>query len=122
MFSFKFKNNFMILMRWKLFIPFILIIVSSIYSCREDNPVEISVPEYSYSVPLNIQDGWETASSEEVGLNPERLTDMINDLSERQNHNLHGILIAKDGKLVFEEYFKGYKYDPENIQSLGEVL
>jgi len=35
----------------------------------------------------------------------------MNDLLERDDHYIHGILIVKDGKLVFEEYFTGYDLD-----------
>jgi len=63
--------------------------------------------EYTYSVPEQVDDGWETASITAVGMNPLPLISMMNGLLNRDDHLVHGILIVKNGKLVFEEYFSG---------------
>jgi len=109
-------------MHLKFYILFIFFCLISVLGCREESPVEIPAPEYSYEIPENIGDGWQTTSLQDAGLNAEIISGMMSSLLERQNHNLHSVLIAKNGKLVLEEYFRGYKYDPENIQGLGDLI
>ena len=58
-----------------------------------------------YAVPEVTDDGWETAHVSRENLDP----DVVNALFLRVlNHgykNMHSVLIAKNGKLVVEEYF-----------------
>ncbi len=70
-------------------------------------------------VPEQIDDGWQTASLVDAGLNPVWITKMLDAIdhgtkkgrksSQANNPSLyrdiHSILIVKDGRLVFEEYF-----------------
>jgi CubicO group peptidase (beta-lactamase class C family) len=63
--------------------------------------------EYTYQIPEQTNDGWETASLESVGINPDYLVDMMNRLNNYTQHRVHSILIIRQGKLVFEEYFSG---------------
>jgi len=72
-----------------------------------------------YKIPLETNDGWETASLESVGLDEILLIDLLDDLNSIENHNWHSLLIIKDGKLVFEEYFPGEKF--ELAQYTGET-
>lgn len=62
---------------------------------------------YVYTVPVQTGDGWETASLAEVGLSESRLKRLIDLIREGVYARVHGLLIVKDGKLVFEEYFNG---------------
>ncbi len=63
---------------------------------------------YAYEVPPRTGDGWPTASAAEVGLDVarlERMTDVIRGGEEYPN--VHAVLIVRDGRLVYEEYFEG---------------
>ncbi|MBN1270658.1 MAG: serine hydrolase [Candidatus Aminicenantes bacterium] len=60
-----------------------------------------------YRQPEQVNDGWETASLGSVGLDPTRLISLMNDLNSIENHLIHGIIIAKNNRLVFEVYFDG---------------
>lgn len=62
---------------------------------------------YSYRIPDQTDDGWKTASLTDVGMETEPLVDLMDQLLNRSDHLTHGILVIKDGKLVFEEYFTG---------------
>lgn len=64
-------------------------------------------------VPVAIGDGWPIAAPESVGLNGERLCGIGAHL-KATNANVHGVVIARQGKLVFEQYFTGYD-DPWGI-------
>lgn len=66
--------------------------------------------EYTYRIPKQTDDGWETASLDEVGMNKEMLGELIERIDSKEIKNVHGILIVKDGKLAFEEYFAGYTF------------
>ena len=77
--------------------------------------------EYSYRIPEQIKDGWETASLTDVGIKTEPIIDLMNSLLNRSDHSIHSILIIKNGKLVFEEYFKGRDLNV-NEESLAELV
>jgi len=63
--------------------------------------------EYAYQVPEQTDDGWATASLDEVRMKEEVLGELIKRIDRREYRNVHGILIVKNGKLVFEEYNGG---------------
>jgi len=69
--------------------------------------------EISFTPPPSLGDGWDTASPDEVGIDVEIIDQMIRThvLEPPTNtHDLsvHAILVARYGKLVFEEYFHGF--------------
>jgi len=72
---------------------------------------------YRYAPPLSSDDGWPTASLEEVGISREgiqRFVQMLIDtppVGSVSAPEMHGILIARRGKLVLEEYFHGEHRD-----------
>lgn len=65
---------------------------------------------------------WPTAKPHEVGLNPELLAQVVEYIHNGTLENIHGILIIKDGKLVFEEYFPGYRWDFNGELFQGEWI
>ncbi len=62
---------------------------------------------YTYRVPEQTDDGWETASLADVGMDETPITDLMNALSSLDEHPIHSIVVVKDGRLVLEEYFSG---------------
>jgi CubicO group peptidase (beta-lactamase class C family) len=88
-----------------------VVFIFAAMSCDKSTEPNDNGVEYTYQVPEQLNDGWETASLADVGMNPIRLIIMMNGLLNHENHYVHGILIIKDGKLVFEEYFSGYDRD-----------
>jgi CubicO group peptidase (beta-lactamase class C family) len=63
-----------------------------------------------------MNDGWETASLEDVGISRAAITKFIQMLIDRpitsvSSQQDHGVLIARHGKLVLEEYFHGEHRD-----------
>lgn len=94
----------------KLLIIFIYLVTSFLLvNCSNDNlptsPDDIS-GGYTYIVPEQTDDGWETASLSDVGMDQTVISNLMNDLMSR-NHFIHSIVVVKNGKLVFEEYFSG---------------
>lgn len=72
--------------------------------------------EYTYVEPEDYSGDWETASLEEVGMDIEVIESLMDELSLINEHYFHSILIAKNNKLVFEEYFHGQDADLTNYK------
>ena len=77
-------------------------------------------PSYNYQIPKQTQDGWQTVSLDDVGIKKKKLGDLVKQIRRNKYQNIHSILIIKNGKLVFEEYFEGYLWDPEYDQFRGK--
>ncbi|MFB6418341.1 MULTISPECIES: serine hydrolase domain-containing protein [Bradyrhizobium] len=57
--------------------------------------------------PSSIDDGWEIASPASVGMDGARLCTVAVRLTQRSTA-VHSVVVARHGKLVFEQYFPGY--------------
>ncbi|MGW8267785.1 MAG: serine hydrolase [Longimicrobiales bacterium] len=77
---------------------------------------------YVPSTPEQVADGWETASLTSVGMNPEPLTRMMDSLRAGAYPEVHSIVIIRDGRLVFEEYFPGHDFGYSGPNYLGAYL
>lgn len=71
---------------------------------------------YTYRPPLQRRDGWQTADARSVGIDPGALTALVRhiigaDPLEDSTNLVHGVVVARHGKLVLEEYFYGYDAD-----------
>jgi len=65
---------------------------------------------YEYSVPPEAGDGWRTASVSSVGMNEQLLVDLAQRVREGRYGEVHSIVIIKEGRLVFEEYWPGHDF------------
>jgi CubicO group peptidase (beta-lactamase class C family) len=83
---------------------------------------------YVYLPPPSFEDGWPTASLEDVGISREgieRFIQMIIDtpIDSVNAPEVHGVLIARHGKLVLEEYFHGENREkPHDTRSAAKSL
>lgn len=71
---------------------------------------------YKYSPPMQKSDGWKVAAPEEVGISRtgvEKFIQALTELPDTSVHDvqIHGVVLARHGKLVMEEYFHGYTAD-----------
>jgi CubicO group peptidase (beta-lactamase class C family) len=93
----------------------------SLFYARGKTPAE-----YHYSPPPSEDDGWPTStlSSEHISEAPiKKLIETLIDPPAKSVHDpyIHGILIARHGKLVFEEYFHGFHRDkPHDTRSASK--
>ncbi len=105
------------------------------YDFRRDNdeqsgfyPRGKNPGRYVYQRPLARDDGWSTGTLEEVGIDRagiEKFIQMIIDMPIESVHTpeLEGILVARHGKLVLEEYFHGEHRDKlHDTRSAGKSL
>ena len=72
-----------------------------------------------YSAPEQTSDGWETSSMERVGMLEGPVMDLLKQLRTQNEHNVHGILVARRGKLVVEAYFPGEHVE---LAKLGDEI
>lgn len=81
-------------------------------SCSDSPPT--TPKDYNnkiYPEPEQMEDGWETASLPSVDLRESRLIDILEYLDAYPDHNIHSIVIVRNNKLVFEEYYSGDKFN-----------
>ena len=58
-------------------------------------------------MPATLDDGWAVATPSEVGLDATQLSRLDTFLKQWPRHNVHAVVVARRGKLVFERYFRG---------------
>ena len=63
--------------------------------------------ESACGVPNERPDGWETAAPASVGVDPEALCKLARRFADWREANIHAILAARRGKLIFEQYYPG---------------
>lgn len=63
--------------------------------------------EYTYRTPKPLDSVLKTASLKEVGIDSSML-DFMSKMNNGKYDHIHSIIITKNNKLVFEEYFHGY--------------
>jgi CubicO group peptidase (beta-lactamase class C family) len=71
---------------------------------------------YKYQPPVRLNDGLLIGNLDKSGLDTSLLTNMMNEIVAGKYPGVHSVLIIKDGKLVFEEYF--YEYTVESLHEL----
>ena len=103
-----------------LLILFCLSVILVTSSCSQKDNVCQGDPIISQ--PVQADDGWQTSSLDSVGINSEKLQMLVKRICDTTYQNIHGILIVKDGKLVFEQYFKGYTFNYEAEECKGTLV
>jgi CubicO group peptidase (beta-lactamase class C family) len=83
---------------------------------------------YTYEPPLQRNDGWSVGRAGDAGFSEEKLQQMVrvyvNASTDSTNaFRPHGILIARNGKIVLEEYFLGeHASKPHDTRSASKVV
>ncbi|MHC4126086.1 MAG: hypothetical protein ACYSRR_06500, partial [Planctomycetota bacterium] len=94
-------------MKWKVVIKavksklivlflFIILVVLLVFAFNKTKP-------YVYQMSEHTDDGIQTASLGQVGIDANTLSKAIDRINNKTYKNIHSILIIRDGKLVFEE-------------------
>jgi CubicO group peptidase (beta-lactamase class C family) len=76
-------------------------------------------PARGYQTPPARNDGWQTAEADSVGFDSARLAALTQSIRSWPELGVHAILIERNGRLIYEEYFAGF--DERWGQSLGRV-
>lgn len=83
---------------------------------------------WKYTQPPKLDDGWNTSTLADVGLDEAPIRQMIDEeirtLDDNlHSHRVHGVLIARNGKLVLEEYFHGFdRNTPHDTRSASKSM
>ena len=85
---------------------------------RTDVAVAPSPAASAEARPLG--DGWETATPETAGMDRGRLEALTDTIRRYPDWNIHAVLIERDGRLVYEEYFAGQ--DQRWGRPLGRIV
>jgi CubicO group peptidase (beta-lactamase class C family) len=93
------------------------VVLAALAGCGGKHP-----DPYRYGVPELAADGWSVGDADEAGMRTEILSDMMDYVMDTEGHNIHSILIFRDDKLVFEEYFEGYLYSSNPPGSNGDYI
>ena len=86
--------------------------IGSAFCAKSAVPREVSssggeTREGAYRTPPRLEDGWQPGTPEELGLRRAPLEQMTEAVRRGDYANVHSVLIVKDGRLVYEEYFEG---------------
>lgn len=68
---------------------------------------------YEYRAPSTGTDGWQTARAADVGIDEARLAELVRMFAQHDPIGpglplVHSVLVARKGRLVLEEYFRGF--------------
>jgi CubicO group peptidase (beta-lactamase class C family) len=83
---------------------------------------------YLYERPPPDGDGWKTARAQDVGIDEDAVERAVQriidgDPAARRPSLIHSFLVARNGKLVVEEYFFGYsRHTPHDLRSAGKTF
>jgi CubicO group peptidase (beta-lactamase class C family) len=69
--------------------------------------------------PAAVADGWDVATPDAVGLDLATLCEIGPRFQDRTEANVHSVLVARHGKLVYERYFTGS--DERLGHSIGKI-
>lgn len=80
------------------------------------------------TLPPQLNDGWLVATPEEAGFDRSALRALTDELAtvdprNRRPQMVHSLLVARNGRLVYEEYFFGHDRETRHdVRSLGKVF
>ncbi len=101
----------------KTIVLFISILSLLQVSCNNDSSCQ-----YTYQSPENINDGFKVGTLDEVNIDTKLIEEAVNEISKGKYKEVHSMLIFKDNKLVFEEYFDGHQYKWEAPNHHGDWI
>lgn len=104
--------------RYSVFV--ITILLAILFSCKTEP--EETYQTYTYQVPENTGDGWQTASLTDAGMRVEPLKALMEIWLNREGHEIHSLLVVKDNLLVFEGYFAGHDFSVSRSNYHGTLL
>ena len=101
-------------MRTLLFILFTVLVNSS---CNNNFS-----SQFPYETPLNLKDGLRIGNLSDVGMDEDMLRKAVGRIEHGKYGQVHSMLIYKNDKLVFEEYYEGHRYQWDAPGHRGEYV
>ena len=79
--------------------------------------------EYTYTPPAQRDDGWSVSTLEAEGIDQDLVDQMVTGVLSGELGRVETLLIARNGKLVLDEYFYGFNADRlHSIQSITKSI
>jgi len=94
------------------YVPFLLAVPLLFFVHCNDTPSEPGDSEIQTARPDSTGDGWETGTLASVGLDHGRLEQLVGSVNSGVYGEVHSILVVKNNKLVFEQYWPGHDFSP----------
>lgn len=105
-------------MKAKIIVASLLLTGILFTGCLKDDPVML---DYKGITPERMNDGWEISTPLEEGFDPSKLDKVYRDVYDNSpNPNIRSLLVARNGKLIGEAYFKD-PYDRERMHDIMSV-
>lgn len=98
------------------YLPTLMLSVLTLLGCGQ---IPIRSTNYSYQKPQQIEDGLKTDNPQSVGMDTIQIIALTKLILADSFPNIHSLLIYKDNKLVYENYFAGK--DQISSKNLGYV-
>jgi len=104
-----------------------VIILLSITACTHIPPRvdESGAPqrEYTYQIPLQIDDGWQVSTLAKEGVSEEIINDMMTAILAGKYPNLISIVLIRNGSLILEEFlYYNNRYWLQDFRSAGKSV
>ena len=106
----------------------IALLLGSCAGCDDDSSFEFnstpptSQSTYRYVVPPQTSDGWQTTSLSSVGMNEQSIVNLAQRIQSGTYREVHSVVIIKDGRLVFEEYWTGHDFGLTGANYHGTLI
>jgi len=102
----------------------LFVITACIIRCNESStgPDNNNAGRYIYNVPEQINDGWQTASMKSVGMDSSKLEVLVERVNSKYYKNIHSVVIIRNNRLVFEQYWKGNDFGMNSPNYLGREI
>jgi len=84
-----------------------LVVASVVATSALQPPPSRSSAAYHYAAPPTLADGWMTGTLAQAGIDVKRLEAMTDSIRTHPDFNIHAVLVERDSRLVYEEYFSG---------------
>ena len=96
-------------------------------ACAFSRPLPVEKQEidrtYHYTVPPIDADEWQTQSLDDAGIRQRSLAALVSRIRDNTLPRVYSVLLVKDGKLVFEEYFAGHhRYQFYEMHSVSKSV
>ena len=72
--------------------------------------------------PEKSGDDWQVTTPDQVGLDADKLDQAVARIADGTYQNVHAIVVARRGKLVFERYFRGHTFFYDGDQYQGDRI
>jgi len=79
-----------------------------------------STTNYTYQPPKRVDDGFDVGTLDEVGMDSALIAKAVRRIKDGRFGEIHSMLIFKDNRLVFEEYFPGHEYQWDSPNFHGD--